>query len=131
MSQLRDPQGLQVIDPILTNLAIAYMPQGFIYDQLVPKIDVKKNAGLYPVWSLDDLLRDDVESKVDARAETPEIDFSFSLESYFLQNYRLKVSISPEDRQQAADELKLEETKVKGLLGRMYLRRERRVAQVL
>ncbi|HEY0391043.1 MAG TPA: hypothetical protein VGC63_04975 [Solirubrobacterales bacterium] len=131
MTQLRDPQGLQVIDPILTNLAIAYMPQGFIYDQLVPKIDVKKNAGQYPVWSLDDLLRDDVESKVDARAETPEIDLSFTMESYLLQNYRLKVSITPEDREQAADELKLETRKTKFLLGRMLLRRERRLAVLL
>lgn len=128
---LRDPAGLQVIDPILTNIALRYLPQGFIYDQIVPKMSVGKNAGQYPIWTLDDLLRDDVESKVDASAETPEIDFSFSMETYLLQNYRLKVSITPEDREQAAVELRMEETKLKGLLGRMALRRERRVAKLL
>lgn len=131
MTQLRDPHGLQVVDPILTNLALRYLPQGFIYDEVVSSFPVGANAGQYPVWSIDDLLRDDVESKVDARSETPEIDFSFSMESYLLANYRLKVSITPEERQQAADELKMEETKVKGLLGRMALRRERRLAAAL
>jgi hypothetical protein len=131
MTQLRDPDGLQVVDPILTNLALRFLPQGFIYDQVVASQDVGKNSGQYPVWSIDDLLRDDVESKVDARAETPEIDFSFSMETYLLENYRLKVSITPEDREQAADELKMEETKVRALLGRMALRRERRLAAKL
>jgi hypothetical protein len=131
MTQLRDPNGLQVIDPILTNLALRYLPQGFIYDQVVAHMAVKKNAGQYPHWSREDLLRDDVESKVDQRAETPEIDFSFSMDTYLLQNYRLKVSITPEDREQAADELRMEETKVKALLARMALRRERRLAAAL
>jgi hypothetical protein len=131
MSDLRDPRGLQVIDPILTNLALRYLPQGFIYDQVVPRMPVGKNAGQYPVWSIDDLLRDDVESHVSDRAETPEIDFSYSMEDYLLKNFRLKASITPEERGQAADELKVEETKVKGLLGRMALRRERRLAAAL
>jgi hypothetical protein len=129
--QLRDPNGLQVIDPILTNIALRYLPQGFIYDEIVAHMPVSKNAGQYPVWSREDLLRDDVESKVDQRAETPEIDASYSMANYLLQSYRLKVSITPEERQQAATELKVEETKLKLLLARMALRKERRLAGAL
>ncbi len=131
MTLLRDPDGLQVIDPILTNLALRYFPQGFIYNDIVANMTVAQNSGQYPVWSREDLLRDDVESKVPDRAETPEIDASFSMATYLLQNYRLKVSISPEERQQAASELKVEETKLKLLLMRMALRRERRLAGAL
>lgn len=131
--QPRDPNGLQVIDPILTNLGIRYFPQGFVYDQIVAKLPggIAKNSGQYPVWKLEDLLRDDVESQVDDRAETPEIDFGVEMADYLLKNYRLKVSITPEERSQAADELRFEETKVKGLIRRMTLRRERRLAAAL
>lgn len=127
-ARLTDPRGLQIVDPVLTNLALAYRAKDFIYDQLGSSMDVATNAGQYPIWSQEDFLRDDVESEVDQRAETPEIDASYSLGSYLLHNYRLKTSITPEERAQAHPALRLEQQKNNLLLDRMALRRERRLA---
>lgn len=131
MSTTQDPRGLQLIDPVLTNLALNFVPSGFVYDDIVSYMDVATNAGQYPVWSLDDFYRDDVESAVADRAETPEIDVSYTLKPYLLTNRRLKVTISPEEELQAHNALRFRETKIKGLLTRMSLIRERRLAAQL
>jgi hypothetical protein len=132
MPGTQDPRGLQIVDPVLTNLALNYRTgKGFAYDQIGGNMDVATKAGQYPVWSIDDFMRDDVESKVDHRAETPEIDFSYSLANYLLDTYRLKISITEEERWQAHTALRLEQSKVNGLMDRMAIRRERRLAAKL
>lgn len=131
MASTRDPRNLQVIDPILTNVALAYRPGNFIYDQIVARQTVSEIAGQYPIWSQEDLMRDPGENKVADRAETPEIDLSYSLGNYFLEDYRLKVSITPRERSQAASELRMETMKVHRLLDAMALRREVRLANKL
>jgi hypothetical protein len=131
MASAKDARGLQLIDPVLTGLALNYRTDGLVYDQIVASQDVQTNAGQYPVWSADDFRRDDVSNEVADRAETPEIDVGYSLQPYALKNYRLKISISPEERAQAHDALRLEQTKLNFLLDRMALRRERRLAAAL
>jgi hypothetical protein len=126
-----DAAGLQIIDPVLTNLALNYRSKGFAYDQIVSNMDVATNAGQYPVWSLEDFMRDDVDDIVDARSETPEIDFSYDLKPYALTPRRLKVTITNEERSQAHSALRLEQTKVRGLMDRFAIRRERRLAAAL
>lgn len=131
MAAAKGAAGLQLIDPVLTNLALNYRTDGLVYDDLVANMDVAQNTGQYPVWSADDFRRDDVDNQVDDRAETPEIDLGYSLQPYALKNYRLKVSLSTEERSQAHDALRLEQTKLNFLLDRMALRRERRLAALL
>lgn len=127
----KDPTGLQLVDPVLTNLGVAFRPAGFVYDQVVTSLNVQADKGLYPVWDSDDLFRDDVDSRVSDRSETPEIDVGYSTASYNLQPYRLKVTISDEERGQAHNALDFEAMKVRHLRDRMYLRRERRLANLL
>lgn len=131
MAFTKDPQGLQLIDPVLTNLAIAYAGGNYVYDEIVTPMNVATNSGKYPEWSLDDLLRDDVDSEVSDRAETPEIDLSYTLRPYSLTNRRLKVSLTPEEQGQAHTALRFRQTKTKHLINRMALRRERRLAAAL
>lgn len=127
----RNPAELQLVDPVLTNLAQAYVPGGFVYDQITTDLNVTTDTGLYPEWSLDDLYRDDVEDIVGDRAETPEIDFGYRLQPYALTPRRLKVTISDTERGQAHSALRFEEMKVRGLMARFALRRERRLAAKL
>lgn len=131
MATTKDPRGLQVVDPVLTNLALNYRTEGLAYDQIGGTMDVDTIAGQYPEWSIDDFMRDDVPNEVSDRAETPEIDATYSLRDYLLKEYRLKVSISPRERAQAHSALRLEETKLNLLLDRMAIRRERRLAAAL
>lgn len=132
MPPLRDLAGLQVIQPVLTNLALAYRFGGGVYDRIVANMDVAYNAGQYPVWSQADLMRlDGDDGPVPDRSETPEIDASYSLEDYLLKNYRRKVSLTPEERAQAHPALRMERMKLSLLLDHMAMRRERRLANVL
>lgn len=131
MAGTRNPDGLRQIDPILTNLALAYAPDGFIADQIASNIDVPKNAGQYPTWDLGDFFRDDVEAEIDQRAPTPEIDASYSWNDYLLKSRRLKVSITEEERWEGEAALRLEEQKVKLLRTRFALQREKRLAAKL
>ena len=125
---------LQLVDPVLSRLVRQDRPGGFIYDQICARMDVSKNAGLYPVWSREDFSRisdDDAEGAVADRAETPEIDFGYTTRPYVLRNFRRKVTISPEEREQAHDALRFEASKVNGLRDYMSLIRERRLARKL
>lgn len=132
MASTRNPAGLQVIDPVLSNLALNYRSGDYIYDRIVTFMDVAKNSGQYPVWSQADFMRSgDVDPAVADRAPTPEIDVTYSLSSYTLQNYRLKVSFTNEERDQALDPLRFEFAKVTALADRMKLERERRLAAKL
>lgn len=128
MPLTKDPAGLQLISPVLTNLALNYRVEGLIYDQIVSKMQVEYNAGQYPEWSQADFLRDDVDPEVADRAETPEIDATYTLRDYLLKNRRLKVSLTPEERGQAHPALRFEQAKLNLLLDRMGINRERKLA---
>lgn len=131
-SPAQGPDQLQIIDPVLTNIARAYKPQGFIYDQLVVSYPVQTISGQYPVFD-ESFFGYGGEDKgaVADRAETPEIDFKYSTEHFHTQDYRRKVTISALERQQAHPALRLEFAKTTRLLTEMALLREQRLATVL
>lgn len=125
---------LQVYDPLLTEVARLFKPSGFVYDQIAPAIPVKAISGQYPVFDERYFFADDIETKVGDRSETPEIELVWSTESYLCEDYALKASITPRERQQTnvtGDAIRLESTKVSQVQTRMALRRERRLASAL
>jgi hypothetical protein len=122
---------LQIVDPVLSQLARSYRPDGFVGQTVCPTIPVEKDSGLYPVFDDAYWFGDDVDNRVSDRAETPEIDFSWSTESYLCEDYRLKASITKKERRQAHGALRLEENKTELVLTRMAMRRERRIAAML
>lgn len=129
MPGTKSPRQLQIVDAVLTNLARAYKPQGLIYDQVMPTIPVELDSGLYPVF--DGFFDDDTDNKVSDRAMTPEVDFAWSTDSYFCEDYRLKASITAKEERNTNSVIRLRQTKLEGVLTRMALRRERRAAALL
>lgn len=129
MPGTKSSRDLQIVDVVLTNIARAYKPQGMIYDQVLPTIPVTLDAGLYPIF--DGFFDDDVDNKVSDRALTPEVDFSWSTESYLCEDYRLKASITDKEERNAHSAIRLRQTKLETVLMRMLLRRERRAATLL
>jgi hypothetical protein len=132
----RDSRDLQVIDPVLTQIARQFRPQGFVYNVIFPTIEVAALSGQYPVWDSAYWFSDDVDNQITDREETPEIEFSWSTEPYLARDYGLKVSITPRERQQASivgggAALRLEQSKTQFLMTRMATRRERRAAAKL
>jgi hypothetical protein len=129
MPGTRNARDLQVVDAVLTNVARAYKPHGFIYDTVFPSIPVTLDSGLYPIF--DGFFDDDVDNKVQDRAETPEIDFTWSTDTYLCEDYRLKASITAKEERNAHSALKLRQNKLDAVLMRMAIRRERRAATLL
>lgn len=131
MPPAKSARDLQIVDAVLTNLARAYKPQGLVYDQVFPKLSVNVDSGLYPVF--DTFFDDDVDNEVKDRSETPEVDFSWSTESYLCIDKRLKASITRKEENQAAHTgvLRLRQNKLETVLTRMALARERKAAAKL
>lgn len=131
-SSAQGPDQLQLIDPVLTNVARLYKPHGFIYDQLVVSYPVTVDNGRYPVFdeSFFGYGSEDNGAVAD-RAATPEIDFRYGTDVYHLQDYRRKVTISAKERQQAHPAVRLDQAKVTRLTTWMALLKEQRLAAVL
>jgi hypothetical protein len=130
----RDARDLQIIDPVLTQIARQFRPHGFVYNEVFPTIQVAALSGQYPVWDKAYWFGDDTDNQLTDRQETPEIEFSWSTEPYLCRDYGLKISITPRERQQASaggQALRLEQSKTQFLMTRMATRRERRAAAKL
>jgi hypothetical protein len=129
MPGTKSTRDLQLVDAVLTNVARAYKPEGMIYNQVMPTIPVELDSGKFPVF--DGFFDDDVDNKVPDRAMTPEIDFTWSTDSYYAEDYRLKATITKKEERNAHSVVRLRQTKLEAVLTRMALRRERRAAALL
>lgn len=125
------PAGLQIVDPVLSNVARQYRPHGFIYDELVAPQPVMVNVGQYPVFNLAKFFAARGDAAVADDAATPLVDFEWDTEFYSCQDYRLRTRITRKERLQVNPALRLEMTKTTGLLGIMALEREKRLATAL
>lgn len=121
----------QLVDTVLTNLGRKYTPQGFVAEQLAPRVSVANEGGKYAVWAREDFHRTDTNPLVADRSQTKRVDFGVSLESYSLEEYRLGTTVSARERANAANLLSLRETKVQGTKDLIALHREVRVATAL
>lgn len=84
------------IDVPLSNVAIAYRPEGFIADQLFPIVPVPKQSDGYYIWSLADVYR--VEDDLRAPGtEANKVEFTVSSATFFCINRALKHTLPYED----------------------------------
>lgn len=126
---------LQVIDPVLTGVARQFRPQGFVYNEICPTINVQTLSGQYPVYDERYWFANEQSNKISDRGETPEIEFAWSMDTYLAEDYGFKISITPRERQQAGSvggaALRLESSKTEFLMQQMANAREKRLAAVL
>jgi len=127
----RASRELQVVDPVLTNVARQFRPKGYIYDLLCPTIQVDTLSGQYPIYDDTYWFSNVDNNKIADRGETPEIEFAWSLDTYLCEDYGYKISITPRERQQANKALRMETSKTKFLMTQMANQREKRLAVVL
>lgn len=125
------PRSLQVYDPVLSNLAKAYRPDGLIARQLLPTIPVSTLSGQYPIFTKSFWFRVQTDNRVTDRTPAKEVDFEWSTDTYLCDEYALKVSITDLERLQALDALHLESGKTDLLTMQMELAHEVRVAALL
>ena len=131
MANNRDLRGLQVVDPVLSNLARQYKSKGFIARQLLPSIPTQTMSALYPVFTKAYWFQAPYDRKIKDRAPAREVDFEWSTESYLTEEYALKVSITDKERKQAHPALRLERNKTRFLTHQMEMGYEKEVAELL
>lgn len=126
-------EALQVVDPVLTEIARRYQPHGFIYNQLISDIPVQTITGTYVVFDEQYWFADDTETLVGDRGPSREIDYSWTTEQYRTRKHALKVSFTEDEVMQAGatGAFDLERDKVEFLAHRMLLAREIRLARLL
>lgn len=127
----RGAQGLQVIDPLLTNVARRYVSHDFIYDQIVARQPVSNMSGIYPTFPKYYWFAQVADNLIEDRVESKEVNFEWSTEKYLARKYGLKVSISDDERANAAPQLRLETNKTELLNVQQGLAREIRLATKL
>lgn len=125
------PDALQVINPVLTNVAIQYRPHGFAYDQVVKNFPVELNNGQFPFFDIGSFYASGDGRSVADDATTPLVDFKYELKPYHCLDYRKAVRITRKDLQQAHPALHLEESKMIGLAAVFAGERETRIAKKL
>lgn len=132
MPPAKAPASLQVYDPVLSNLARRYTPEGFIARRLLPDIPVKTLSGQYPTFPREWWYRIQVtDNRTSDRAPAKEIDFEWSMDKYFCEEYGLKISLTDLEEQQAIPELLLRQQKTEVLTHQMEFAHEVRVAALL
>jgi hypothetical protein len=122
---------LQLVDPVLTNVARRYKSDGFIYNQIVANQPVSTLTGKYPVFTKQDWFSNDIDNKTSDRAPAKEISFTHDTENFSCDEYSYKVSITDLERQQADSALHLESSLTDYLMLHQSLAREVRLANLL
>lgn len=126
-----NPRALQVYDPVLSNLARNYRPDGLIARDLLPSIPTKTLSAQYPTFPKAYWFQLLADNKVANRTAAKEVDFTWSMENYLCEEYALKASIDELQKLQAIPQLKLEAQKARHLANQMELSYEIRVAETL
>jgi hypothetical protein len=119
------------VDQPLSNIMVNRRPQGYIADQLVPVIPVKKQSNFYYKSNyLESLMWVDGLDRRAKGAESREVYWSVSSDNYFAQNFALGTKWFAEDEVNADDVLKYQRKAARHVTDRLLVSYEARVAQL-
>lgn len=117
------------IDAALSNVSVSYNPGWVIADIIAPIVPVGKESDKYYVWERDEILRTFEDLRADG-GEANLINFKPSKDTYFCEEYALKIGITNREKDNADSALRLEISKTKFLKNSLLLSREKRVATI-
>jgi hypothetical protein len=116
-------------DQVLTNIALAYEPEGYIADQVMPVVPVKNEDGVY--WVYDKSKFFTPQALRAPRTRYREIDWSATRDSYHAEEYGLETRIDDRERNNSASPLDLDETGTETLVDMIFNNREKRIATMV
>lgn len=121
------------LDAALTEILLAVKPTGFVAENILPVVGVKKENDKYTIWDVGDTTRPSGGQgalRADG-ARASAVQFAFSQTSYSCEEYALEVQITDRQRDNADDQLKLEEAKTSFIQRLLLLEQEARVVTLL
>lgn len=116
-------------DTLLTNISIAWEPQGHIADQIVPPVKVKLEDGQFIVY--DKSAFNIPEAQRRPRTAYKEIDWTLSRDNYHAEEYGLQSRIDDRERTNSVEPLELDETSTEVLTANLLNVRERRITNLV
>jgi hypothetical protein len=99
MSQMT-PATARMVDPVVTQLATAYVNEGFVGPYLFPRVNVATRAGKIPVFDRESWRL--VNSKHAPGADIPQVQVNYGLASYAIVDRILNAKVPVELEQEAA-----------------------------
>jgi len=119
------------IDQHLSNVAINYEPKGMIADVIAPIVKVPKQSDNYIIWDHADAFRVEDDKRAPG-TEANKIERSVSSETYFADNYALKMPLNLEDRENMDPVFvgEMREGRTKFIKSKLMLSWEQRAAQL-
>lgn len=126
-----DPTVRQVhVDSALSEISIAYKPEGFIADTICPQVPVQKQSDYYYKWTKGFWLRNMVERRTPGDTY-PEGRTPLTSEQYTCQPYHLGYGIPDEVRDNADPAINLDAAGAEWLATQFALNRELKVAAMV
>src|SRR5512140_849644 len=117
------------VDKTLSNISLAYRPQGLIADELAPRVPVSQETGLYFVYTKDSLIVPETQRANGAEAN--ESGFYLTTASYVVQQHSLKDKVTDRDRTNADSAVRLEADTTEMLTDQILMRKEIDLASLI
>lgn len=128
---VQSPHGLVHVDRFLTDFSIKYSNPEFIADLVCPPIDVKSRTDVYPIYGRESFTVED--DTVAARAAIKQTD-AYSISewgTYICKKHGLKDRVEYSERENADQPLDPDLDVTRGLIDKIMLHKEVRVATLL
>lgn len=119
------------VDPVLTNLSIAYSRQDFIADRIFPRIgDLSKPTGIYYKFGMEHF------GPIPNTLRAPgtrarEVEWKVTKDVFSTEEYALLGKVTDEDRKAQDNQVQLEQTTVENVTELLMLDRELRVRDLV
>ena len=105
------------IDAALSDLAIAWGSQQYVWDQLAPVVDVPKQSDKYHIFTLDDFRRDEIPGPRAEKTLAERGEYGLSNDSFYCDDWAWGKSTSKEAKKNADAALNLEQADLRYCLG--------------
>lgn len=125
MSQLR-----AIVDKLLTNVSSAYVPKGFICEQVLPTVQSKQYSGLLGKYGTNHLR---IENSIKGgRGKYRQVETRvYSTTSYLIEGHGLEGFVSKEEYANVEDPFDAERDEVMGVSTSLWLEKEKTLADAL
>lgn len=119
-----------IVDKLLTNVSNAYIPSGYVSEDVLPNIPVKQTTGKLGKYGTDHLRIQN--SVMGGRGEARRVEvITRSTDSYSIDEHGLESIVTPSDYRNVELPFKAEEDEVVGLTTALWLGKEKALADAM
>lgn len=115
------------VDPLLSNISIAYRNRVYIADQVAPVIPSQLDAGKFAVYTQADWFRNEA-AKRSAGARAKRGEYGITFDSYLCEEYAFAREVPDEVRRNAMDPIRPDQEATEFATDKILLAKEKRVA---